>query len=498
MTIDQSAFLRSTAPAEAGLSGSAGVRRAAQEALFRDLLTTATATRRESPLPTSPRQERAETADRTAAASSDERRQETRRSDSPAPRQDAARSENSRDRQPSRETEARDNAPRSTAASGSEKSPNPATESVPADATASGSQARDAETAEAEDLSPEIVPDDGLTADSQATLEGADGEPADTDLEDEEEVDVAIAAVVGDAEAQEVEAEGQSPEGDEVAAATRTAAQAGDALAAEARADRALRQRAERIARANAEAGERHGRMAEAAIDKRRDEAGQLQASQGKRQEAALLAGLADGEMDPEVDALIRLFGGRAGAAGAAGQAGVGEPLAGLAGLNGTAGTAMQKAGQAAASTGARTPPAAMEQVVLRLQRAVAEGTDRLRLQLRPASLGKLDIQIDISSTDSRTQIVVSVEKPETYVLLQRDARALEEALRQAGLQLDEGSLSFNLQREGEGSADGRAPEDDRPANDGEEAEAGNSEPDDDLARIARMLSVPGSLDLRV
>ena len=46
--------------------------------------------------------------------------------------------------------------------------------------------------------------------------------------------------------------------------------------------------------------------------------------------------------------------------------------------------------------------------------------------------------------------MIVSIERPETFELLQRDARGLEKALQDAGLKTDSGSLSFNLKGEEE------------------------------------------------
>jgi len=45
---------------------------------------------------------------------------------------------------------------------------------------------------------------------------------------------------------------------------------------------------------------------------------------------------------------------------------------------------------------------------------------------------------------------IVSIERPETFELLQRDARGLEKALQDAGLKTDSNSLSFNLKGEEE------------------------------------------------
>jgi flagellar hook-length control protein FliK len=103
-------------------------------------------------------------------------------------------------------------------------------------------------------------------------------------------------------------------------------------------------------------------------------------------------------------------------------------------------------------------PPA--EQVAIQLRNAIARGIDRLQIQLKPASLGLIDVTLDISST-SRVAATVTVERADTLDLLQRDARGLERALQDAGLRTDSGSLNFNLRDSGQQTANnGFAPTD--------------------------------------
>ncbi len=111
---------------------------------------------------------------------------------------------------------------------------------------------------------------------------------------------------------------------------------------------------------------------------------------------------------------------------------------------------------QAAAHTPAALPsqarPAALpsvpvDQVAVHIQRAAAAGQDRVRIRLHPAELGQVDVQLKMAG-DGVVKAVVSVDRPETFELLQRDARGLERALQDAGLKTDSGSLSFNLRGE--------------------------------------------------
>jgi flagellar hook-length control protein FliK len=86
----------------------------------------------------------------------------------------------------------------------------------------------------------------------------------------------------------------------------------------------------------------------------------------------------------------------------------------------------------------------AHEQVAVHIQRAVREGTGRVSVQLSPAELGRIHVKLEIDE-DKRTTATVTVERPSTLELLQRDIKGLERALHSAGLSLDSGDLSFSL-----------------------------------------------------
>ena len=98
----------------------------------------------------------------------------------------------------------------------------------------------------------------------------------------------------------------------------------------------------------------------------------------------------------------------------------------------------------------ARAMPAAvpLDQVAVHIATSAANGVDRIQIQLTPASLGRIDVEMEVAH-DGRVDAVVRVDKPETMELLQRDARQLVRALQDAGLQADSGSLSFELRDQG-------------------------------------------------
>lgn len=93
----------------------------------------------------------------------------------------------------------------------------------------------------------------------------------------------------------------------------------------------------------------------------------------------------------------------------------------------------------------------ATQQVMHRLEKAIEHREDRIRIELEPASLGGVEVQLRIGD-DGRVSAIVRADRSDTLALLQNDARGLEQALRDAGLRPEAGSLSFNL-RQGEGQA---------------------------------------------
>ncbi len=121
-------------------------------------------------------------------------------------------------------------------------------------------------------------------------------------------------------------------------------------------------------------------------------------------------------------------------------------PLAAIGG----AGAARTSPVQALAAATRPTPvtPPVVDQLAVHIVKAAAEGMDKISIKLRPAALGHIEIQLELSH-DGRIAAVVTAEKSETLELLQRDARGLERALQEAGLRTNSDSLNFNLRGEG-------------------------------------------------
>ncbi len=106
------------------------------------------------------------------------------------------------------------------------------------------------------------------------------------------------------------------------------------------------------------------------------------------------------------------------------------------------------------ATNASRPPPVPphiiAEQVAVNVQRGLAQGQDRITVQLRPQELGRVEIKMDMGH-DGKMTAVVSAERPETLDMLRQDSRTLIQSLNDAGLQLDQSSLSFSLQSQNDG-----------------------------------------------
>lgn len=124
--------------------------------------------------------------------------------------------------------------------------------------------------------------------------------------------------------------------------------------------------------------------------------------------------------------------------------------VAGLAGIG--AAQAADKPGAAQASQAARAPRVplqqqVMEQVSVQIDKAVKDGADTVKIQLKPMDLGRIEIKLEV--VDGHVSATVTAEKPETLALLQKDSKGLEKALEDAGLKPEANGTSFSL-RNGE------------------------------------------------
>jgi flagellar hook-length control protein FliK len=139
-----------------------------------------------------------------------------------------------------------------------------------------------------------------------------------------------------------------------------------------------------------------------------------------------------------------------------------------------------------------------VDQVAISLKRGVKGGNDQIQINLEPASLGKIAVRLDFAQ-DGRVSATFSADRPDTLNLLNNDSRSLEQALRDAGLRADSGSLTFNLSGGDNGASARQFAQSASYA-----ATAATMSDDDPLAALAsaqatsRGLSHDGSLDIHV
>jgi flagellar hook-length control protein FliK len=114
--------------------------------------------------------------------------------------------------------------------------------------------------------------------------------------------------------------------------------------------------------------------------------------------------------------------------------------------------TAAPRPGDAAGAgrTAAAAGSPVTDQAVVLINRAIAQKSDRMTIQLKPADLGNIEVKLDFSR-DGHVHIAVLADRQDTLDLLQRDAKALQQGLQDAGIKSDTTNLSFDLRRDGGG-----------------------------------------------
>jgi flagellar hook-length control protein FliK len=101
-------------------------------------------------------------------------------------------------------------------------------------------------------------------------------------------------------------------------------------------------------------------------------------------------------------------------------------------------------------ANGQALPAQTSQMIAVQIQRNAAAKIDTFTLQLEPADLGRMDIELKFKQ-DGSMKAHLSVERPETLAMLQRDSAQLERLLQQSGLNTDGQSLSFDLRQHGGG-----------------------------------------------
>ncbi len=95
-----------------------------------------------------------------------------------------------------------------------------------------------------------------------------------------------------------------------------------------------------------------------------------------------------------------------------------------------------------------------VDQVSVQITKAIAAGADKISIQLKPNSLGRIEVQLEVAKSGHVSAVVIADNK-NTLDLLQNGSDELKQALQNAGLNTDSGSLNFGLREENQ-MADGR------------------------------------------
>lgn len=116
-------------------------------------------------------------------------------------------------------------------------------------------------------------------------------------------------------------------------------------------------------------------------------------------------------------------------------------------GLNGKpmAGSTATMTSLVTAAPQATYPHPATQAVAANITKAAAAGEDKaFTIKLDPPELGRVEVKMMIDKHNAVKAHLV-IEKPETYMMLQRDAQILERSLQGIGLDAGNGGLSFEL-----------------------------------------------------
>lgn len=94
-------------------------------------------------------------------------------------------------------------------------------------------------------------------------------------------------------------------------------------------------------------------------------------------------------------------------------------------------------------------PHPATQMVASVIAKASTNGESKnITIQLDPPDLGKVSVRMEFNKESNTMKALLVAEKPETFLMLQRDAHILERALQNAGIDTD-GGLSFELAQDG-------------------------------------------------
>lgn len=99
---------------------------------------------------------------------------------------------------------------------------------------------------------------------------------------------------------------------------------------------------------------------------------------------------------------------------------------------------------QISASNDTDRTPVSLENLGLTIAAKSADGKRLFEIRLDPPELGRVEVKMTMDD-NGKTHVVLTVDKPQTLHMLQRDASDLTRSLADAGIDMSEGDLSFSL-----------------------------------------------------
>lgn len=102
----------------------------------------------------------------------------------------------------------------------------------------------------------------------------------------------------------------------------------------------------------------------------------------------------------------------------------------------------------------ATMPHPATQTIAATIIKGAANGDTKINLNLDPPEMGRVNIKLEFSKHDKMVKAVISAEKPETYLMMQRDQAVLQQALNDAGMDTGSGGITFELAQDGGFSGD--------------------------------------------
>lgn len=91
--------------------------------------------------------------------------------------------------------------------------------------------------------------------------------------------------------------------------------------------------------------------------------------------------------------------------------------------------------------------PATLNALAVSIAAKSIEGAKQFNIRLDPAELGRVDVKLSVDNT-GKAQAHLSVEKPQTLDMLQKDSGSLQRSLKESGVDLSNNGLQFSLKNQ--------------------------------------------------